>query len=124
MRIFELLAQSKNNIFIKTRFGISFLSQIHVEFIQVVRLGSTTKPKLKAPLYWFIFHVLSHYALSLELTHMLVNRLVSFWLQRILKIVSYMIKKKPQFPCTIIFLTFFGWQFFMIISKMNILQYF
>ena len=69
MLIFELLAQRKNNRFTETKFGISFLSQIHIEFIQVARLGSTTKPKFKAPLHWFTFHLLSHYAFPLELTH-------------------------------------------------------
>ena len=29
-----------------------------------------------------------------------------------------MIKKRPHFPCTIILLSFFWWQFFMVISKM------
>ena len=35
------------------------------------------KLKLKTPLYWIVFHVLLHQTLTLELAHVLINRLMN-----------------------------------------------
>ena len=95
--------------------------------MQVAGRGCTTKPKFKIPLYWFIFHVLSHYAFPLELTHTLVNRsigelLVAAYPENVFlddqKEASVSIHDHtPRFLLVVI-------KMVMFIRKMNILQYF
>ena len=95
----------KNDRFTKTQFSISFLSIVHVKFVQTARLSPTAKPKFKPPFYWFVLHILSHYAFPLELAHMLINRLVTFWLQCFLKMLFKVVEKRSQFPSAIICLS-------------------
>ena len=123
MCIFELLAQWKNNRFTETKNGISLLSQMHIEFIQVARLGSATKPKFKAPLHWFTFHLLSHCAFPLELTH--ARQLIGELLVAAYPENAFLDdQKEASVSMHDILLAFFWWQSFLVISKMNYLQYF
>ena len=87
-----------------------FLSlNIHVKFVQIARLSPTAKPKFKPQFYWFVLRILSHYAFPLELAHILVNRLRTFWFQCFLKMLFELVEKRSQFPSVIMLVTIFWW---------------